>query len=595
MQQKSGVAQVLKRENFFSTQSHSRRLNAPLSKSGKLAKPRQLHNTHFGIICPAETPEGQSCGLVKNLTLVSCVSVGEMDASALIQHLETEDSQFESLIMLSPSQIKGKTKIFVNGSWVGVHESADDLVSHLKEQRRRGLLPKDFSVVRDIVNKEIRIFTDEGRIYRPLYIVDRNRLALSQNDVYALREKRKTFNDLIKEGKVEFLDVEEEETSMIAMDLKSLQTREVIQFTHCEIHPSMILGVCASIIPFPDHNQSPRNTYQSAMGKQAMGMYATNYNLRLDTISYLLYYPQRPLCQTNSMEFLNFAHMPSGVNAVVAIACFTGYNQEDSIIMNQSSIDRGLFRSIFYRTYNDTETRGNEYRQEEFAVPVQSSTLEMRNSTYQKLDQDAFVAPGVRVSGDDIIIGKISKIKGNDQMNLGKKEFKDCSVPLRRSENGVVDQVMITNNYDGQKFVKVKVRSVRIPQIGDKFASRHGQKGTLGMTYRAEDMPYSRQGINPDMIINPHAIPSRMTIGHLIECVASKVASITGKLANGTPFSDLTVEQITQQLHELGIGFEQRLPETRERSALQSLHGRTLGGRNFLRAHLLPAVEAYGG
>ena len=277
------------------------------------------------------------------------------------------------------------------------------------------------------------------------------------------------------------------------------------------------------------------------MGKQAMGVYSSNHFLRMDTLAHALYYSQKPLVCTKSMEFINFKELPAGCNAVVAIACYTGYNQEDSLIANQSSIDRGMFRSAFFRTYHDTKNSEDEC----FELPDFRRTSGRRAGTYDKLDHDGLVEPGTTVSGDDIIIGKTALIKNTQKDNeLGSpiidqtslKERKDISTALKHSENGKIDSVVVTANDEGQIFTKVKMRSIRLPQIGDKFASRHGQKGTIGMTYHQEDMPFTQEGIVPDLIINPHAIPSRMTIGHLVECIASKVAALNGKEGDATPF-----------------------------------------------------------
>ncbi len=324
----------------------------------------------------------------------------------------------------------------------------------------------------------------------------------------------------------------------------------------------MILGVCASIIPFPDHNQSPRNTYQSAMGKQAMGVFLTNFDQRMETMANILYYPQKPLARTMAMDYLKFRELPAGQNAIVAIACYSGYNQEDSVIMNQSSIDRGLFRSLFYRAYQDQEKSVGHSVVEQFERPTRADTLRLKHGTYDKIDEDGIVAPGVRVSGEDIIMGKTAPM-APDAEELGQRQKqhvkRDVSTPLRSTESGIVDQVMLTTTSDGHRFAKVRVRTTKVPQIGDKFASRHGQKGTIGITYRHEDMPFTREGIVPDLIINPHAIPSRMTIAHLIECQLSKVATLRGDEGDATPFTKVTVTQVSDLLRKMGYqsrGFE---------------------------------------
>lgn len=277
----------------------------------------------------------------------------------------------------------------------------------------------------------------------------------------------------------------------------------------------------------------------------------------------MLYYPQKPLVTTRAMEHLHFRQLPAGINAIVAIACYSGYNQEDSVIMNQSSIDRGFFRSIFFRSYRDEEKKMGTLVKEDFGRPDRSNTMGMRHGSYDKLDDDGLAPPGTRVSGEDVIIGKTTPISQDDShapaSSSSRYTKRDHSTSLRHSENGIVDQVLLTTNADGLRFVKVRVRSVRIPQIGDKFSSRHGQKGTVGMTYTQEDMPFTAEGITPDIIVNPHAIPSRMTIGQLIECIMGKVAAHMGKEGDATPFTDVTVDNISKALHKCGYqmrGFE---------------------------------------
>jgi DNA-directed RNA polymerase II subunit RPB2 len=554
---RTGISQGLNRLTFMATLSHLRRMITPLARSGKIAKPRQLHNTHWGLVCPAETPEGQAVGLVKNVSLMCWITLGAREtviedflAEWGVQELET----------CSREHIKNYSKVFLNGNWVGIHKNPAELRSVLQSLRRRKDIDSEVSVMQDLRNLEIKIASDAGRATRPVYIVDQEKqeVLINGSHIGRLVGGEATWGDLMKEGLIEYLDAEEEECSMICMFIEDLvKSRAYCKtWTHAEIHPAMIFGICASIIPFPDHNMSPRNVFQSAIGKQAIGVFGTNFYARMDTFACVMCYPQKPFVGTRSMNYLRFREMPAGVNTMVFIMCYTGYNQEDSLMLGQSSVDRGFMRAVSYRCYASEEKKQGGKDIEVFCQPnIDGRTAGLRKGDYSKLDADGLAMPSTRVLGDDIIIGKTAPVPWDPEKGemLPKYTKKDASVPMRTAEVGVVDNVMISTNKEGFKFTKVRVRTLKIPEVGDKFASRHGQKGTLGIMYRQEDMPWTHFGVNPDIIMNPHAIPSRMTIGHLVEQLTGKVGALVGCQGDATPFTRVTVKDVSGRLHDCGF------------------------------------------
>ncbi len=554
---KVGVAQVLSRLSYSSTLSHCRRINTPIEKTGKLVPPRKLHATSWGYICPSETPEGGAVGVVKNLSLMSHITIFSSTESIISCLENLKIIKLEDLCL---NDVFNKVKIFINGDWYGVCDNMLVIYNSLIDYRRQCIINPFCSICINYNLMEINIYTDGGRLVRPLLIVENNKLLLNNKHIKLLKENKYNWKNLIcgnlfenniepHHGLIEYLDAQETNNSLIAPNYKCLSNSEssnhIYRYTHCEIHQSLILGVLAASIPCSDRNQSPRNTYQSAMGKQAMGIYATNFRSRMDTLAHILHHPMIPIVNTRNMKYLNSKSTPNGLMAIVAIATYSGYNQEDSIIMNKSAIERGLFQSTFYRSYKDEEKK-NQINgvEEKFCKPNNHNTKGMKPGSYDNLDEDGFAIPNRHMNGGDIIIGKVipSKDKRNNTIDI--KKYRDNSTSLRSNESGIIDKVYQNRNGEGYRFCKIRVRSNRIPQIGDKFSSRHGQKGTVGIVYNQEDMPYSKDGIVPDLIINPHAIPSRMTIGQLIECIMGKACTHLGLTGDGTPFSGIKVNNI---------------------------------------------------
>jgi DNA-directed RNA polymerase II subunit RPB2 len=556
---KVGVAQVLSRLSYNSTLSHLRRLNTPIEKTGKLIPPRKLHPTTWGYICPAETPEGASVGIVKNLALLSTISIYNCSDS-IATVLDSCDVLF--IDDTSINDVFGKDKIFINGDFVAVSSNAYEIYIECIKFRRLGVINIYTSICFDYQSKELYFYTDAGRLLRPLLIVSNNDLLLRQEYIQLVKEgKYNLINLLLGSGNkkfisehdscLEFIDVQENNNLLIANNINDLKVGDknytcIKNYTHCEIHSSAILGILASAIPFPDHNQSPRNTYQSAMGKQAMGIYSTNFNDRMDTLAHILHYPTVPLVNTTLSKYLNSVHTPNGSMVVVAIMSGNGgYNQEDSVMLNKSSIECGMFVSTFFRSYKDEEKKSQIIGKEErFCRPNTFNTKGMKPGDYSKLDENGFAKINSFMKGGDIIIGKHLPCKDNQNNLSTTNKFRDSSTSLRSNESGIVDKRSQNRNGDGYSFIKLRMRSERVPQIGDKFSSRHGQKGTVGMVYRQQDMPYTKDGIVPDIIINPHAIPSRMTIGQLVECITGKACCMLGLHGDGTPFTNLTVNEI---------------------------------------------------
>jgi len=554
---KVGVAQVLNRLTYVSSLSHLRRISTPTDKSGKLVPPRKLHNTSWGFLCPAETPEGASVGIVKNISYMSHVTI-QSNSMSVYDYVTPYIINIDTL---KPIELFNKTKVFVNGSWIGITEDPKQLYTMLKNMKYKGIINIYTSIVFDYRDNEIRVCNDGGRITRPLLRVKNNNILLTKQIINDLKNNVISWDDLFTDCKIgesvlEYIDPEEQNYSMIATKPRDLlgdsSSDNMYMYTHCEIHPSTMFGVIASCIPFPEHNQSPRNSYQCAQQKQAMGVYATNYNERMDKTAYVQTYPTRPLVDTRIMSLIKLDKIPSGCNINVAIMTHTGYNQEDSVLINKGSIDRGLFQTTIYHTEKDEDKQKINGDEEIRCKPDKTKTKGMKFANYSKVNSKGVIPENTIVENRDVIIAKVTPIKENRNDHTKVIKYEDQSKIYKTVEETYIDKNYIDRNGDGYSFAKVRLRALRKPVIGDKFSSRHGQKGTVGNIIPEEDMPFTRNGTRPDIIINPHAIPSRMTIGQLKETLLGKVLVELGLFGDGTSFGELNVSSISEKLLELG-------------------------------------------
>ena len=556
---KVGVAQVLNRLTYVSSLSHLRRINTPIDKSGKLIPPRKLHNTSWGFICPAETPEGGSVGVVKNISYLAHITIPS-HSETLHKQIEPYITRLENIEEGNKSDLHTQVKVFINGAWIGITSIAMKLYEAFKEKKCRGIINIYTSVVFDYRAKEIRICNDAGRITRPLLRIKDGKTLITDEIMKRIDNNELYWDDLVNNCKIEnaiieYVDPEEQHFSMISMKPPKKQLSQSSQFnykyTHCEIHPSTIFGILASCIPFPEHNQAPRNTYQCAMGKQAMGVYVTNFTTRMDKTAYVLTYPARPLVDTRIMGMLKLDEIPSGSPVIVAIMSYTGYNQEDSILINKGSIDRGLFSATIYHTEKDEDKKLNG-DEEIRCKPDASKTKGMKFGNYEKLNSKGIMPENTIIENKDIIMGKVLPIKENRNDHTKIIKYEDASKMHRTTEDSYIDKNYVERNGDGYVICKVRIRTMRKPVIGDKLSSRHGQKGTIGNIIPEMDMPFTSKGQRPDIIINPHAIPSRMTIAQLKETLLGKVLLELGMFGDGTSFGELDVYTIRNELLKLG-------------------------------------------
>lgn len=475
---KVGVAQVLNRLTYVSSLSHARRISTPTDKSGKLIPPRKLHNSSWGFLCVCETPEGASVGIVKNMSYMTHITIHSNSLPLyeyvlpFIRKIEEIDTSYE---------LYDKVKVFINGAWLGISEQPYELFLSLKEKKYKGIINIYTSIVFNYSLKEIRVCNDGGRVTRPVLRVKDKNIFITRNILEQLKEGELIWDNLLTSSVldnsvIEYIDPEEQAWSMIATFPKEIiadadKGTNIMKYTHCEIHPSTIFGILASCIPFPEHNQSPRNTYQCAQGKQAMGVYVTNYENRMDKTAYVLNYPARPLVDTRLMNLIHLNKIPSGTNVIVAIMTHTGYNQEDSLIFNKGSIDRGLFVTTIYHTEKDEDKQKINGDEEIRCNPDKTKTKGMKMGNYSKVNSKGVVPENTLVENRDIIIAKVVPIKENRNDNTKVVKFEDQSKIYKTTEETFIDKNYIDRNGEGYNFAKVRLRTFRKPVIGDKFCA----------------------------------------------------------------------------------------------------------------------------
>jgi|TARA_B110001454_G_scaffold57135_1_gene55868 DNA-directed RNA polymerase subunit B len=603
---RSGVSQLLDRTTYLAALSHMRRVTSPLVRSQPHFEARDLHPTHWGRLCPNETPEGQNCGLVKNAAQMIDVSeeVAEADVKELLR---------EAGVDSSPAGWAEGSRIHVNGDIFGLHKNPTKLVNQFKRRRRQGRIRSEVSIRHDSENRDVFINTDRGRILRPLLVLDDGDLKLSKESLENIRSGEWTFNDLVSNGVVEWVDAEEEEDLLVAprpFDLpmyspennrpinpanvewlnlgeeqishanlrvevhmpngesvfeefsvplnyyqenidalrrKQKRKNLILVFTHVEIDPQLILGVCASLVPYPEHNSTPRVTGGTAMVKQSLGLPSANFRLRPDTRMHVMHYPQQSIVGTRAMKTTNFAQRPGGQNFVVAILSHHGYNMQDAVVINRAAVERSLARSSFIRTYNAENKRFPGGQEERIEIPG-TGLDEIKGlkswESYTHLERDGLPTPETFLSSiggeSSVLVGKTSPPRFLEEAHghfLQAQERRESAMMVRHGESGWVDNVYVTESLDSTLLCRIIVRSEKIPELGDKFASRHGQKGIIGRLVDEQDMPFTVDGVIPDLIINPHAIPSRMTVAHVLEMVGGKVGAMEGRHIDGTAFS----------------------------------------------------------
>lgn len=451
------------------------------------------------------------------------------------------------------------TDVYLNGKFVGTVENPVDFVESTISERRKNALTSNVNIFYNKAEDIVEIEACKGRLRRPLVVVKDGKSLLTEKHVHQLEKGELTWSDLLAQGVIEYLDALEEENALVAFTPEQITP----ECTHLEIAPLTMLGLCTALVPYGNYNQSTRLNAGSKNQKQALGVYAANYHIRMDMDVNLLDYPQRPVVQTIMHDISNYNSHPSGQNVVVAIMSFKGYNMEDAIILNRGSVERGVGRSTYFRPSVADELRYSGGLMDEVCIPDKEVRGYRSEKDYRLLEEDGIIYPEASIKEGDVIIGKTSPprfLSGADEYNLASNLRRESSMVVKHGERGIVDFILLTENEEGNKLVQVRVRDRKIPEVGDKFTSRHGQKGVIGLIVDQADMPFTASGIVPDLLFSPHGIPSRMTIAHLIELVGGKTGALAGRYIDGTSFEAEPEESIRKEL--LSMGFRENGTET---------------------------------
>jgi DNA-directed RNA polymerase subunit B len=541
--ERSGVTQNMSKTNYLDTISQLQRVASMLASDQENFMARTLHPTHYGRFCPIETPEGTEIGLRKNLALLARVSTRvELDNEKFAKDLEKDG--------LSKDLTEG-SEVFFNGRYVGNVENPSEFAKLIRNRRRNNELPQQMSVRNDPSLQVINISTEPGRALRPLIIVEKGQSKLKSEHLVRLEQKEMNWNDLLKEGVIEYIDAAEEENALVSLYDNELNEKH----THLEIDSIDLFGLVTSLVPYGNHDQSSRLNRGSKTQKQSLGLYAANYHVRLDTDVSVLQYPQKPIVRSFIYDTLDT--YPAGQNLVVAIMPYEGYNMEDALIFNKGSLDRGVGRSFYYRPHGAVEMNYAGGLKDQILIPDKDTSGYKTEASYRFLEDDGVVYPEAEVTEGGVLIGKISPPKFlSEAREIAVRSNKESSVTMRQEEKGTVDSVFITEDSEGNKIVQIKTRDHRIPELGDKFATAHGQKGVIGAIIPEQDIPFTSRGVRPDIMFNPHGLPSRMTVGYLLEMLAGKVGSLRGETVDGTSFSGETKKELEDGLKDLGFRFD---------------------------------------